>query len=403
MTRLTIVTALTASSSALAVRDLCAATGAASLSYRRTGQGLDRIGRGGIGPGGGAVESLTTGTGGIAEVVRADLAELFDDPWTGCEAGGVPVVVALPTGMDADLVLDLVAERAGRTGGAGGADAADRVDGDGHASGVEVESVVAAVELDGLEDRLWSPVTMADAGLATVPGDERTVGEFVVGALNWCDTYVVRAGARPVRRGLSLLEHLAPRARATSSDAAAGLPKPEPGRYDRREVRSRTRPGAVVVPVRDDSGGVYRTVVCRAERPLHPTRLAERIGAIAAGCVWSRGVLWVASVPQWRVAWAGVGPEVGFEPAGTWLADGGDGGGDGGDSGEAPLESLLALGSPHGDRGTVLALTGDEVDAAEVAELLADCELDDDELALGADGWAALPDPFALRTTLAAV
>lgn len=48
------------------------------------------------------------------------------------------------------------------------------------------------------------------------------------------------------------------------------------------------------------------------------------------------------------------------------------------------------------DRGTVLALTGEDIDAAEITRLLADCELTDAEIAAG---FADLDDPFGLTTT----
>ena len=50
-----------------------------------------------------------------------------------------------------------------------------------------------------------------------------------------------------------------------------------------------------------------------------------------------------------------------------------------------------------GDRGTILAVTGEDLDAAEIARLLEDCELTDAEMAGGFDGLA---DPFGLTPTL---
>ena len=50
----------------------------------------------------------------------------------------------------------------------------------------------------------------------------------------------------------------------------------------------------------------------------------------------------------------------------------------------------------YGDRGTVLAFTGDDIDAAEIAELLGACELSEAEMAAAADSF---PNPFALNET----
>ncbi|MGC7102718.1 GTP-binding protein [Amycolatopsis lurida] len=115
--------------------------------------------------------------------------------------------------------------------------------------------------------------------------------------------------------------------------------------------------------------------------PLHPARLAAAMPELAAGSVWSRGRLWIASVSRRRVVWCGVGPHVAFEDGGVWEADRTDG--------EAvPASVTLDWDHRFADRGTVLAFTGDEVEERRIAALLRDCELTPAEFDTGPPGWA---------------
>ena len=79
-----------------------------------------------------------------------------------------------------------------------------------------------------------------------------------------------------------------------------------------------------------------------------------------------------------------------LENTGPWLADQ--------DAGPAsdPLKYLdahLDWHPEHGDRGSVLAATGEDMDPGEIAQLLAGCELTDAEMEAG---FAGLTDPFQL-------
>ncbi|AXB42439.1 GTP-binding protein [Amycolatopsis albispora] len=265
-------------------------------------------------------------------------------------------VVRVPFGVDLAQVLDRLGE--------------ERPD-------AEVGYVVVALDPARLEERLWDRREI----------DEVLVGEHLIDALACADTCVLpRAGDG---RGEHLLSQLAPRARVHRLGSSF-----EPGGYDVDEVIARCAPGAVTVPVVTESGP-FRTVLARARLPLHPARLAAAMPELAAGSVWSRGRLWIASVPRRRVVWCGVGPHVAFEDGGVWAADRADG--------EA-VPAAVALDWDHrfADRGTVLAFTGDEVDEQQITALLRDCELTWAEFDSGPPGWSAYHDPMGLPELLPA-
>lgn len=318
------------------------------------------------------------------------LPELAATPWS------TDVLVVLPPGVSAATVLDGCAATAP-------AALAPR--------SLTVGTVMVAIDVGTLEDRLWSPETLADAHVA-VAEDDLSLGEFLVSELLVCDTHILLDPAGTdtpsdadalsldaesvrsrARAGRELAEHIAPQARAVTVRGHArcgNLPAVTlADTYDENEAEARTELGAVSVPIRDH-GELIASHVVRLERPLHPERLAVALHTVAAGVVWSRGRVWIASMPARRVGWLGVGPEISFTDAGGWLADGAE---------RFRMDSLALLTwhPVHGDRGTVLAFTGRDLAVDEIESALLACELTPDELALGLDHWSSRPDPLDLR------
>lgn len=254
---------------------------------------------------------------------------------------------------------------------------------------VTIDSAVLACAPDAVEDQIWDHHTLFESGFTPVPDEDRTPGEFLLGELSFSDTVLLADPALvPVdpavrARGVQLIKELAPHAAVTES---AGNVRP--ARHNLAEATARSAPGSVRIPA--ESCSPFTTVVQRIQRPLHPERFRHALASLAEGCCWLRGRLWVASAPGCRIAIQGIGPRVWLENTGPWQAD----------RKSLPFmstvtgpDSVLDWHPDFGDRGTVLAITGDDVDPAEIAALLAACELSDAEMTSGA---ASFPDPFAL-------
>jgi G3E family GTPase len=257
---------------------------------------------------------------------------------------------------------------------------------------VTVDSAVLACAPDTVEDHLWDRHTLFESGFTPVPEDQRTPGEFLMGELCFSDTILLAEPALlPVdpalrHRGVQLIAELAPHA-----DVVVDPDAFRPGRHDYQEALCRTVPGSVRIPAAA-SASPFTTVTHRAERPLHPERFQDALASLAQGCCWLRGRLWIAAAPRCRIAIQGIGPRVWLENTGPWLADQ--------DAGARPdpldyVDASLDWHPEHGDRCSVIAATGDGINAAEMAGLLAGCELTDEEMA---GGFAGLADPFQLDT-----
>ena len=328
---------------------------------------------------------ITAPTGCLSCAIVDDLSRLL--PELAGTDWARDVLVVLPLGVSAHTVLD----------GCAAIDPAALAP-----LGLTVGTVAIALDAATLEDQLWAAETLADAHIA-VAEDDLSLGEFLVGELLLADTHILanpsdQAGleviSEDVLAGIELARHIAPQSRATAVGGGllARLSRPElADTFDEDEASVRTELGAVTVPVRS-AGEVISSHVVRIERPLHPGRLSVAMHTVAAGCVWSRGLLWVASMPARRVGWIGVGPNVSFGDAGGWLADGAE---------RFRLDSLALLTwhPAYGDRGSLLAFTARELDAVGIEAALQACELTDAELELGLGYWATQPDPLQLRAT----
>jgi G3E family GTPase len=255
-----------------------------------------------------------------------------------------------------------------------------------------IDSVVLACAPDAVEDQIWDHHSLFESGFTPVPEDDRTPGEFLMGELSFSDTVLLSDPALvPVdpaarARGVQLIKELAPHAAVTESTGDV-----RPGRHNLAVAVARTVPGSVRIPA--ESSSPFTTVVQRIERPLHPERFRHALASLAEGSYWLRGRLWVASAPDCRIAVQGIGPRVWLENTGPWQAE------------RERLPAVFSAEYPDavldwhpefGDRGTVLAVTGDDVDATEIAALLTACELTDAEMA---SSPGTITDPFDLNRT----
>ncbi|MFC9353147.1 GTP-binding protein [Arthrobacter sp. NPDC057013] len=269
-------------------------------------------------------------------------------------AGEEHVIAGLPSGVPAAIAIAALRQEFG---------------GDGM-----VASAVHACAPDCVEDHIWDHHTLFESGFTPVADDERTSGEFIIGELSFCDTVlaaepdVLPLDPEGRARGLELLRELAPHA-----DLAEDATRIQQGRHDYAAAIGRTIPGTVRTA--RSSGGPFTTITHRVRRPLHPERFRHALASLAAGCCWLRGRLWIATAPDCRIAIHGIGPRIWLENTGPWLPE---------------------LRPGPGDRGTELAATGEDLDADEIAQLLASCELTDAEMAAGLE---LLDDPFGLTPT----
>lgn len=132
--------------------------------------------------------------------------------------------------------------------------------------------------------------------------------------------------------------------------------------------------------------------VYRARRPFHPERFWDMIHEDWPGVIRSKGFFWLAS--RWDIVgeWSQAGTSCRTEPAGIWWAAT--------PTADYPTEPAMLTAvmrdfdGPWGDRRQELVVIGTTMDEAALRRRFDACLLTDDELALGPEALALLPDPF---------
>jgi G3E family GTPase len=109
--------------------------------------------------------------------------------------------------------------------------------------------------------------------------------------------------------------------------------------------------------------------VLRERRALHPQRLDRFLDHGFPGLIRAKGYLWLATRPEWAVAYSRAGKIASVEPVGRWA-------------------------EPYDDRINEVVFIGLDMDQASIEEAFSYCVLTDGEAAAGPGAWRDYPDPF---------
>ncbi|WP_018350177.1 CobW family GTP-binding protein [Longispora albida] len=346
---------------------------------------------------GGTVHRLVWGAEGVLEDERVDLVH-------GCVSctlreDVLPAMVRLARRFPArDQVLVLpaavepeaVAEACGHC----------LVDGAPAGESVRITTYVTVADAASFLADLTSEDELRHRGAHAADDDNRGVADVVARQVEYADVVWLHGSSPDGAYGTAqlrvLLRRLAPWA------ALAESPAEVLGRRDHSATRpailARGLEGYLVGASGPADCDIVSTVYA-TRRPFHAERLHESLEEITAGCVRSRGHMWLASQPGTVVAWESAGGGVALSGLGRWLASlPGDHWTE-----ASPYRQITAAAhwDPYyGDRCTRLAFTGVDLDIAALRELLDSCLLTDAELSEGMPTWITWDDPFTGCFTL---
>ncbi|QSB13211.1 GTP-binding protein [Natronosporangium hydrolyticum] len=278
------------------------------------------------------------------------------------------------------------------------------VDGAPVADAVRFDSYLTVVDAQRLMADLTSSDDLIHRNLHAAPDDRRSVADVVCRQLEYADTVLLWGEAPEGRfetaRLAVLLERLVPWA-----EQLAAADSPGESLLARLRLPRRHDPDTPGVLARGLEGyrvgrhepapdcGVVATVF-RTRRPFHPQRLHDALEQVTGDALRSRGHLWLASQPELVIGWESAGGGISMGSLGQWLAtvptD---------QWGEASalrrLTATVDWDPYYGDRSSLLAFIGLDLDPAALHSTLESCLVTDDELALGEQAWRDFPDPFA--------
>lgn len=186
---------------------------------------------------------------------------------------------------------------------------------------------VHALDLSTAVEDLLHHVPLKELGLALFDEDERCTGEVLMSSVGYADI-VATVGQGAAVSGLGaergadlasdLVEHLRPLDTlrveglgALSRNLLTG------GRHDSDTAIARIHPASTSAWGGPTTHGVW-TLDLHSKRPLHPVRLAERIGELSIEGTCARGCFWLPSRPTAVCTWEVNGGSVSVGTAGEW-------------------------------------------------------------------------------------
>jgi len=263
-----------------------------------------------------------------------------------------------------------------------------------------LDTMVTVVDAERFVSDLGSLDDLRARQLAIGDDDERTIADLLVDQVEFADVLVInkadRVSADQLGRVEAILAHLNPDAERIVTSRGAVDPSRllGTGRFD--FAKAEAAPGwqkelaGLHIPETEEYG--IGSFVYRARRPFHPERLWHRVLEGIPGTLRAKGFFWIATRPDWMVAWAQAGQMLEIQPVGHWYAATPEAQWMLDEDGRAQLEMLW---HPElGDRRQELAIIGQDLDRDAIVAMLDACLLTEAEMALGADAWQTFADPF---------
>ncbi|MDO3636547.1 GTP-binding protein [Mycolicibacterium arseniciresistens] len=239
-----------------------------------------------------------------------------------------------------------------------------------------LDTLVTVVDTSTFLSEIAKGEALADRDMTAGEGDARSVADLLVDQVEFADVILLNKTdlVPPARLGAveTVVRRLNPTAKILHTQRGVvdigevldtGLFDPvaaaeAPG-WDEEIADGHT-------PETEEYG--IASMTFRADRPLHPQRLFDALDEVR-GVLRSKGFCWIASRPEIAAIWSQAGPNLVIEPAQFWSA-----------TELQPGQEIVLIG---------VRLNRDRIQALLVSALLTD-----DEVALGAQGWATMPDPL---------
>lgn len=179
-----------------------------------------------------------------------------------------------------------------------------------------LDGVVSLVAEDAFLTDLLDDDLLAERGLALGAVDRRAVGEALASQVEYADVVVTMTEGDA--RSRALLHHvIAPTTQIHLGWHHLSVADLVQVHHDLDQARRRVDPLAVRPTGAPEHEGVW-TLDLRSPRPLHPTRLAERIEDLGIGRLRGRGHFWLPTRPDTVCAWDGVEGQVSIGTVDRW-------------------------------------------------------------------------------------
>ncbi|MQA37242.1 GTP-binding protein [Rugamonas aquatica] len=264
-----------------------------------------------------------------------------------------------------------------------------------------IDTMVTVVDALNLLNDYHSTDFLAQRGETAGEGDDRTLAALLSEQIEFADVIVVS------KTDLVTLEQLGEvRAVIKALNPTAAITYAEQGRVALDKIlgtgkfnleRASQMAGwarelaGIHTPETEEYG--IDSFVLRDRRPLHPQRFDQFLDQAFPGLIRAKGYVWLASRPEWAVAYSRAGKIASVEPVGQWwAASGKENWPPKGDPDRQAIDAVWA--EPYGDRLNELVFIGRHMEAGAIEAAFDACVLTEAELAAGPAAWRSYNDPF---------
>ncbi|SFW32590.1 GTP-binding protein [Nitrosovibrio sp. Nv17] len=264
-----------------------------------------------------------------------------------------------------------------------------------------IDTMVTVVDAVNLLDDYASEDLLAQRGEVAGDGDERTLAGLLAEQIEFADVIVVskvdRVGQARLDAVIGTIRALNPVADIVHAehgrvplDRILGTGRFDLDRASAMAGWARELAGEHTPETEEYGIGSFILRMCE---PLHPQRFAAFLGLPLAGILRAKGYVWLASRPEWAIAYSRSGNTASVEPVGRWWA-------------AVPRKQWPARGSrertliernwrkPYGDRINEIVFIGRhrEWDRAVIEAAFSACRLTPAEISRGPAHWRTLSD-----------
>ena len=264
-----------------------------------------------------------------------------------------------------------------------------------------LDTMVSVVDASRILDEFESEDTLDDRGQQVYEDDERTIAHLLTDQIEFADVIVInkidQVDVSRLETVTGLVRRMNPRARLLTAEFGK-VPTDsvfDTGLFDLDAAESSDAWQAELeadhAPETEEYG--IASFVFRSEVPFHPERLAALWANAEPGVVRAKGYFWIATRPDLAWALSQAGGQKQVEPAGYWWAAVDKRHWPDTDAERLEVHREVDAGR-WGDRKQELVFIGRNMDEHRIREALSAALLTDDEVSLGAEGWAGFPDPI---------
>ena len=264
-----------------------------------------------------------------------------------------------------------------------------------------IDTLVTVVDALNLLNDYNSEDFLAQRGEVASDDDERTLATLLADQIEFADVIVVSktdlVDIATLSEVIGVIKALNPVAEIICAEGGR-VPLRQllgTGRFDLErasEMAGWARELAGIHTPETQEYGIDSCVV-RARAPLHPQRFDAFLDQAFTGLLRAKGYAWLASRPQWALAYSRAGKIATVEPVGHWWASKPAASWDNLDA-EERAAITAEWEEPYGDRLNEVVFIGDAIAIQAVRAAFLACVLTPAELALGQSEWAGFADPF---------